>query len=772
MVIDGKLTEESWANCEAASDFLMFNPDNGKPISPNLKTDVKVLFDDQAVYIGAVMFDDHPEKILKEMTQRDDFGSADHFGVFINGYNDGQQDFRFFVSAAGVQLDCVATGLDGEDFSWDAIWDAKVTVTDFGWVAEMRIPYAALRFPESEKQTWGINFYREFRRARQQYTWNLIDSKISNTISQAGILSGIDNIKTPTRLFLIPYSSYYYSTSPAKTDNTFKGGLDIKYGISDAFTLDAILVPDFGQTKFDDVVLNLGPFEQQFVENRPFFTEGTDLFNKGGLFYSRRIGGAPSTVAVSADPDETVENPLAVDLLNAIKISGRTKGGLGIGVLNAVTERTYANVHNNATGESRQILVEPLVNYNMLVLDQRFNRNSSVSLVNASTLRDGDFRDANVSALVFDLNTKENTYNMTGGAKYSYVRQPADTGDKKGISSYLDLAETSGKFRYGIGADYVSKDYDPNDLGINFETNYHVAEANGSYRILNPTKHFNTFEIDASMYSEFDNTTGRARAATGNAQLFFNTHTNDYYNFNINARLAETYDFYEPRIDGRFVYLPRAYTFSAVYSSNYNRRFAIDFNPAASFTPESHREAFSVSIAPRYRFSDRLFATLGFEYVRQNNNVGYIDDNFTDAATPYDIYFARRNRSTYTLTAGGRYAISKDMTLNLNARYYWSYALNHSFYTLNPDGYLTPADYTENQDSNFNTWNLDFSYSWWFAPGSQLSVLYRNSSSLYTNEVDRDFRKNFDNLFRDNLAHVFSVSIRYFIDYNRARNWF
>jgi hypothetical protein len=112
------------------------------------------------------------------------------------------------------------------------------------------------------------------------------------------------------------------------------------------------------------------------------------------------------------------------------------------------------------------------------------------------------------------------------------------------------------------------------------------------------------------------------------------------------------------------------------------------------------------------------------------------------------------------------------MTLNLNARYYWSYALNHSFYTLNPDGYLTPADYTENQDSNFNTWNLDFSYSWWFAPGSQLSVLYRNSSSLYTNEVDRDFRKNFDNLFRDNLAHVFSVSIRYFIDYNRARNWF
>jgi hypothetical protein len=171
---------------------------------------------------------------------------------------------------------------------------AMQKITDFGYVIEMKIPYAALRFPEKDKQTWGLNFFREVRRERQKYTWSPIDNKIGAISQQAGLLTGIENIKTPTRLFLIPYSSFYLSGSETqKTKGELKGGLDIKYGINDAFTLDAILVPDFGQTKFDNVVLNLGPFEQQFNENRPFFTEGTDLFSKGNLLYSRRIGQTP-----------------------------------------------------------------------------------------------------------------------------------------------------------------------------------------------------------------------------------------------------------------------------------------------------------------------------------------------------------------------------------------------------------------------------------------------------------------------------------------------
>jgi hypothetical protein len=351
IIIDGKFDETAWQNAPVAKNFVEIFPDNGKPIPENKDTEVKIVYTDEAIYVAALLHDDDPSKILSELTLRDDFATADHFGVFFNGYNDGQQEFRFFVSAAGVQQDCIYTENTDEDFTWDAIWESKVRITDKGWVVEMKIPLAALRFPEAEKQIWGLNFYREPRQSRSQNTWSLISNEINNESIQAGILEGIENIKTPTRLFLIPYaSSYLTGNATQKTTGEIRGGLDIKYGLTDAFTLDAILVPDFGQVRFDNVVLNLSAFEQQFTENRPFFTEGTDLFNKGNLFYSRRIGGLPQyKLGVN---EEFVEGT-NVKLLNALKISGRTKNGLGIGVLNAVTEETDFDIVNFKTGDIR-----------------------------------------------------------------------------------------------------------------------------------------------------------------------------------------------------------------------------------------------------------------------------------------------------------------------------------------------------------------------------------------------------------------------------------
>ena len=403
---------------------------------------------------------------------RDNFATADHFGVLINGYNDGQQEFRFFVSASGVQIDLVYTEANNEDYSWDAIWDSKTEITDFGWQVEMKIPYAALRFSTEKKQTWGVNFYREIKRNNSKYTWSLLDNKIRNESTQAGILEGIENIITPTRLFLIPYSSFYLNANKySKTKGELKGGLDIKYGINDAFTLDAILIPDFGQTKFDSVELNLSAFEQQFSENRPFFTEGTDLFNKGDLLYSRRIGESPD---IQTAANETIEEyPSSIKLINALKVSGRTKNGLGIGVLNAVTEKTSVRVKNTDTNESRLAVLSPLTNYNVFVLDQRFNKNSSFALVNTNVTRNGEFRDANVSALVFDLNTKKNTYNLSGDYKYSYINNPGDSENKNGYNTSLYFGKNSGKYRYGFGGQYVSDEFDNNDLGINFQTHYH-----------------------------------------------------------------------------------------------------------------------------------------------------------------------------------------------------------------------------------------------------------------------------------------------------------
>ncbi len=772
ITIDGELSEDVWQTAEAGTDFVMYAPDNGRPISPTKNTIVKVLYDDEALYVAAMMYDDEPHLMLHEVTQRDNFGSAENFGIFLNGFNDGQQDFRFFVSSAGVQMDCLMTEATGEDFTWDAIWDSSVKITDFGWVAELRIPYAALRFSKLPEQVWGVNFYREHRRDRQQYTWNHIDTQIGAEVTQNGLLKGIQNIKPPVRLFFIPYSSYYYGNDPTGVSHTFKAGMDIKYGINDSFTLDAILVPDFGQTRFDNVILNLGPFEQQFAENRPFFTEGTDLFNKGNLLYTRRIGGSPSTFAYSADPDVVIENPATVNLINALKVSGRTKDGLGIGVLNAVTERTYAESRNSVTGERRDILVEPLANFNVLVVDKRFNQNSSVSFVNTNVTRDGEFRDANVSALVFDLNTKANTYKMAGDFKYSHINEFGDNPNRMGYSTSLSLSETAGNYRYGAGGQYVSTDYDPNDLGINFITHYHAAWLNGSYRIINPTKTFNTFVLTSEIYSEFDNFTGRAQAANLSFNLNSTNKKNDYIGAAFNINPLETYDFYEPRYEGRFLYVPDNYYAYVYLSTNYNRKFAIDIQPMMTLWGEDKRERWYLNVTPRYRFTDRITGILAFTFDRLNANVGYIDDTYTDDATPFDIYMARRDRTTYTLTFGGKYSLNKDMTINLNSRYYWSYAENREFYTLTNDGYLTPANYTQNANSNFSTWNFDLNYSWWFAPGSQVSVLYRNSNFLSTREIDKDINRNISDLFQENLSHVFSISVRYFIDYNRARKWF
>jgi hypothetical protein len=762
ITIDGKIDEEAWKTAPIATDFIMFEPDNGKPISENRKTEVKVLYDNTAIYVSAILYDDEPNKISRELTNRDNFGVSDNFSVSINGNNDGQQDFRFFVSAAGVQMDCLATeGL--EDFNWDAIWDSKVTITNFGWVVEVKIPYAALRFSKAAKQTWGLNFKRDIKRDAQDqsYTWNFVDTKIGSVITQEGTLEGIKNIKTPTRLFLIPYTSAYYQQDDYASDKTLKAGMDIKYGINDAFTLDAILVPDFGQTKFDNAILNLEPFEQQLNENRPFFTEATDLFSKGGLFYSRRIGGAPTTEPTTGVNEVVTEYPSSVDLLNAVKVSGRTDKGLGIGFLNAITEKTYATIQDTISGATRKEVIEPLTNYNVLVLDQRFNQNSSVTLVNTNTIRNGGFRDANVSALLFDLNTKANTYKLYGDFKYSSI-----TGSENydGYKTALNFAKTSGKYRYLFTGKYLSENYDINDLGIIFVNNYHAGYAEMTYRIVNPTKTFNSFKINQNINVDIQNTTGKTQEAWYKALITATTVKNNYLEFLLQVNPLERFDFYEPRSPGRYVYKPKSIIGYAQFYSNDNKPFHYEIEASVEKFDEENRNTYALYGGIKYRFNDKLSLSYNFQYTRKVNDRGWVGfDND-------DIIFAERNREIVEHYFTGKYSINNKMTFNLIARYYWSYSENHEFFTLQDDGYLTPnSTYSENKNRNFNSWNLDFSYSWWFAPGSEISVLYRNYALESTNLVQKNMSTNLSNVFDTNLTTILSISLRYYIDYNSLR---
>ena len=774
ITIDGKLSEKAWESAPIATDFIMFEPDNGKPIPENFKTEVKILYDNNAVYVSALLFDDNPNKISKELTNRDVFGVSDHFSVSLNGNNDGQQDFRFYVSAAGVQMDCLATE-DNEDYNWDAIWDSEVKITDFGWVVEMKIPYAALRFSKSEKQIWGLNFMREIKRNFQKYTWNYVDTKLAATITQEGILEGIEKIKTPTRLFFIPYTSAYYQQDDFASDRTLKAGLDIKYGINDAFTLDAILVPDFGQTKFDNYILNLEPFEQQFDENRAFFTEAADLFSKGNLFYSRRIGGAPTTEPSLNVDEEIMEYPSSTDLLNAVKVSGRTEKGLGVGFLNAITEKTYATIQDTISGGTRKEVIEPLVNYNVLVFDQRFNQNSSVTLVNTNTIRDGFFRDANVSALLFDLNTKANTYNLFGDFKYSTVKDvdflnDDRYGSKFGLENYdgyktqLSFAKTSGKYRYLFSGKYLSKHYDTNDLGILFVNNYHSAYGETTYRIINPTNFFNTFKLNQNINVEIENTTGKIQETWYQAIMTASTLKNHYLEGKFQLNPFDRYNFYEPRVYGRYVYIPKSIVGYAQFYSNDNRAFHYEVEASIEKFDEENRNTYTLNGGVKYRFSDKFSLSYNVYYTRKVNDRGWVgfDNN--------DIIFGERNREIWDHYCTGKYSINNKMNFNLIARYYSAYSENHEFFTLQEDGMLIPnTTYSQNKDRNLNSWNFDFSYSWWFAPGSEISVLYRNYALENTNNVEKNTLINLRNVFDANLTSILSVSLRYYIDYNSLK---
>ncbi|HWY12877.1 MAG TPA: DUF5916 domain-containing protein, partial [Bacteroidia bacterium] len=352
--IDGVLNDSCWINAEAADGFIQNQLHPGHPSEQ--KSEVKIVYDDIAIYIGAMLYDTSPDSILHELSTRDNEANADLFGILFDTYNDDLNAFGFFVTAAGTQIDARYSS-EGQDFNWNAVWQSVVKIGGKGWIIEMKIPYSALRFSAKDEQTWGFNIIRKIRRYREMSFWNNVDPKIDAFVRQFGNLSGLKNLKPPPRLSLTPYVAGLFNNYPYNqpginnSSYSFSGGLDLKYGLSEGFTLDMTLVPDFSQVQSDNKVLNLSPFEVAYQERRPFFTEGTELFNKGGFFYSRRVGGTPigyNNVYNELKPGEVIiKNPGQTRLYNATKLSGRTQKKLGIGIFNAVSGETYATAQDS-----------------------------------------------------------------------------------------------------------------------------------------------------------------------------------------------------------------------------------------------------------------------------------------------------------------------------------------------------------------------------------------------------------------------------------------
>ncbi len=761
--IDGILDEAVWQNAPSAANFIERRPNNGKPAVESLKSEVKILYDDTGIYFGAVLFDNEPTKIAKELTERDNIENDDIFGVTLNGYNDHQQSLEFLVTPAGVQADAKLTNDFGEDFSWNAVWFSAVKITETGWVVEMKIPYSELRFPKKQIQEWGINILRLVNRTSTTYDWNFVDNKKGSYMLYDGVLNGIENINPPTRLSFLPYFSTYLNSFDGTTDANFNGGMDLKYGINDAFTLDLTLIPDFGQTSFDKSVLNLSPFEVQFQEQRPFFTEGTELFSKGNLFYSRRIGGHPSLSPSLNNDEEFVENPDKVKLFNAVKVSGRTNKGLGIGFFNAVTEKMNAEIRNINTGEIRKEVIEPWANYNVLVLDQRFGGNSSVSLVNTNVTRDGNFRDANVTALLFDVRNKKNTYRYFGSTKESLVMN-GET--KYGNESSAGFNKVSGVHRFGANYFMRTRDYDIGDLGYYDRTNFHSINTNYSYRYLQPKGGLNVlnYNLNISHNRRLDEDLFTQFVIHNSIEM----QTKNFFNFGGGLMiwpLGEN-DIYEPRTAGRHLDVPAMINPWIFINTDNRKKFRINTYIDYYAFDEKGRYQLIYQLNPSYKFSDklRLYYDANFNY--QNHDRGFVGKDGND------IFMGTRNRFTVENGISSQYTFNNKMALNLSFRHYFSEVTYKGFSTLNADGSVKDTSiFTENRDGTFNSWNVDLRYSWWFAPGSQLTLLYRNAVGSYLEESRIGIKENFTRLFNEPMVDNISLKLTYYIDYNQAKNW-
>jgi Domain of unknown function (DUF5916)/Carbohydrate family 9 binding domain-like len=780
--VDGILDDTIWSQAVAISNFTELSPNPNT--ASDYQTEVKVVYTNTDLYVGAQLYDAHPDSILKQLSRRDEIWEAntDFFGVYIDAMLTRQRSFIFIVTAAGVQYDA-----DNYDGVWDAVWDSKVKINQEGWAVEIRIPYSQLRFPKAAAQIWGINFSRQVRRTREESFWAALNPTMDAEAQLYGKIVGINEIKPPVRLSFTPYLTSYLKYLPENRNlaipeptliPTAGAGMDLKYGINQNFTVDMALIPDFGDIISDNFELNLSPFEQYFVERRPFFTEGIELFSRADLFYSRRIGATPSRYDFAYSQlsnGETVQqNPTVTRLINATKFSGRTKNRFGVGVFNAITAPSYATVINDSSQDVRKIKTEPLTNYNVIVADKQFGTNSYISFIQTSVLRFGEFTDAMGWGTDFRLVDEKNKYGFIGTAAYSQLwldtalfNNPIQAGFRYNLSAQ----KLSGKIRWAITQNLCSKNFDINDLGFVTATNFITSTANGSYNLFKPFGWYNSMRIN------FTSTHTMLYNPNKFSQLKLRLAINSTFKNFLSAGCDIEYDplgfndFYEARNNFQLWAKPKWGRIGGWFSSDYRKTFALDGNA-------SYRKFFSgdstwansyvveLRLAPRWRINDKFNLIFNNSILFRPNNIGYAGwDNQTNKPI-----FGSRYRQDLENILQMQYLFTPLISLSLRMRHYWSLVRYERYYNLSEEGQHLPFAYQNNLNRNFNAFNIDLIFRWRFALGSELNIVWKNAVLGSSSMLRYDYFDNFTEMFQANQRNIISAKALYFIDYFTLAN--
>lgn len=780
--IDGDLNDIGWKDAALADKFIQLQPTPFRPEEFGNRSEVNFVYNNEGIFIGGYMHESNKDSIASELTGRDGFGNNDFIGVIFDTYQDKLNGFEYFITPLNEQMDAKVSPGNGEDFSWNAVWQSAVKMHKGGWSFEMFIPYSAIRFGNKKVQDWGLNVVRKRRKSGQQLFWQPIDPNVNGFLTQEGSINGFENIKPPLRLQLSPYFSSYFNndgnaaTGTKKTETLVNGGMDVKYGINQAFTLDMTLIPDFGQVQSDRVNLNLSPFEQRFSENRAFFTEGTEFFSKGDLFYSRRIGGEPIHFGGAYRqllPGENVKaNPGKSKLLNATKISGRTQKGLGIGLLNAVTKPQYAIIEDSLKN-TRKFETDPLTNYNVFVLDQTLKNNSSISFVNTSVLRSGSDYDADVAAALFDFNDKKNTWNAGGKVSISNIVEGKGK-VKTGYAHNIYFGKTSGRFNFNLYQDLTNDKYDKGDLG--YFTNNNTFDHGGyaGYNWNKPKAWYNRMSLSMNgFYSRLlkpldilQRREMKFQNAGVNYRMNAQTKKLHFVAFNVSYRFAGN-DFYEARKPGRVFRYGGSVGFSPYFESNNAKKISWSAGLSTRYGGAFKRTHFNYSLGGKIRFNSKFSIEENISSGRTKNDAGFAAKDSTGIM----IFFARRSINSVDNNLNLKYNFNNKMGITFSAFHNFTKVEPVQFYLLDLKGGLQPdATYTANRNQNYNYLSADLLYNWQFAQGSFISLAWKDIGSAFSRSFEKNYYKNLGNIVSGNQFTSFSLRIIYFLDYVTFRN--
>jgi hypothetical protein len=708
--LDGRLDEAVWGTAEEARGFTQFEPSSGAP--PSQRTTARILYGDDALFVGIRAFDTAPDSIAGQLTRRDQSSYSDAVGVVIDSYHDRRTAFHFEVNPVGVKTDIYRFDDTAEDRGWDAVWDVATTTDDEGWSAEFRIPYSQLRFREGENQTWGINFMRRIARAQETVVWAPTSRDEAAIVSRFGELQGLRNVRSPTRMEITPYTLGRVSRlqgDPAdpfyrSTDPTGAVGADVKYAVTGDLTLNLTLNPDFGQVEADPAQVNLTAFETFLPERRPFFVEGASLFNFSlalgdgddaveSLFYSRRIGRTPQGWADPrggyADADDRTT------ILGAWKLSGKTAGGWSIGLLNAVTAEETARI-SPASGPETEQVIEPFSNYSVVRVSKDFREGrSAVGIIATGVNREREAADGlglRSGAYTGGLDLRHrfggDNWQVTANLLASHVRGSAEAiaatqlsparyyqrpdadhleydpsrTSLSGMSAYVGLNKfAGGRWRFGTMYQSRSPGFEVNDAGYQREADYHTGVVYGGYAVTEPMGPFRQWRVNTSWWSSRtwgNEVTGYGGNVNGNFQL--GSFWGGYTGVNVNTGGVST----NLLRGGPSVRNETGWSgWGGMYTDS-RRALQLNLNGNWNRAPESDSWGWGLSPTLRWRPSARSTLSVGTFYNRRINDLQWVGRY----GAGEEALFGRIDQTTLGLTGRFDFAFSPTLSLQLYAQ--------------------------------------------------------------------------------------------------------